>query len=114
VIAVYSLAAGAFERERASARLKRNGPDPLPVFVLGRLAVDREYQGRGIGKALIADALKKSLAASEVIGVRAVLVHALTPDVKPLYLRFGFIESPVDEDALLLPMERIRDALTGS
>ena len=90
VIGFYSLAANAVERRRLSSRVSRNMPEPVPVILLGQLAVDTRYQGRGLGVGLLADAVKRSLAAADVIGARAVVVHALDHRAKSFYERFGF------------------------
>lgn len=90
VIGFYSLAANAVERRRLSSRVSRNTPEPVPVILLGQLAVDTRYQGRGLGAGLLADAVKRSRAAADVIGARAVVVHALDHRAKSFYERFGF------------------------
>lgn len=86
-------------------------PDPIPVVVLGRLAIGLKHQGRGIGTALLRDALLRSLAAAESIGIRAVLVHSLSEGARRFYLRHGFIESPIDPLMFTLPIETIQSAL---
>lgn len=80
VIAYVCLSAGAVVLPEVPGGLRRNRPDPLPVVVLGRLAVDRRHQGRGLGRALVADALSRSLQARQLIGARALLVHAMPID----------------------------------
>lgn len=111
VIGYYSLAAGAVKRNRAPSNIARDMPDPIPVFVIGRLAVDRTYQGKGLGRALVKDALKRCLNASNEIGARAVLVHAIDDDVVPFYLQYGFKPFPTDARTLYLPMRKITAAL---
>lgn len=71
-------------------------PDPVPVMVIGRLAVDRAYQGRGIGKGLLRDAILRTLQAAEIAGIRAILVHAKTETAKHFYEKCGFVASPVE------------------
>ena len=90
VIGFYSLAASAVERRRLSSRIGRNMPEPVPVVLLGQLAVDTRYQGMGLGAGLLADAVRRSLAAADVIGARAVVVQALDERVTSFYKRFGF------------------------
>src|SRR5882724_9857851 len=69
---------------------------PVAVMVLGRLAVDRVYQGRGVGTGLLRDAVLRTLQAAEIAGVRAILVHAISEGAKRFYEKYGFIASPVD------------------
>jgi len=111
VIGYYALSAGSVMHTAVPGRVRRNMPDPIPIVVLGRLAIDRNHQGSGIGSGLLRDALLRSLAASETIGIRAVFVHSLTEDARRFYLRHGFIESPMDRLTLMLPIETIRSAL---
>jgi GNAT superfamily N-acetyltransferase len=91
--------------------MRRNMPDPIPVIVLGRFAVDRDHQGKGIGAGMLRDALLRSLNVAGSIGVRAVLLHSLTEEARRFYMGHGFIESPLDPMTLMLPVETIRDAL---
>ncbi|WP_245595937.1 GNAT family N-acetyltransferase [Gloeobacter kilaueensis] len=79
-------------------------PDPIPVAVLGRLAVDRSLEGQGYGKGLVKDAVLRVMQISEVIGVRAILVHAISESVQNFYLKRGFLELPVEPVTLMLPM----------
>jgi GNAT superfamily N-acetyltransferase len=87
-------ATGTVMQSAATGRVRRNMPDPVPVMVLARLAVDRAYQGRGLGSALLRDALLRTFAASDAAGIRAVLPQAISEDAKRFYLRHGFAESP--------------------
>jgi GNAT superfamily N-acetyltransferase len=107
VVGYYCFAAGAVRLLDAPKALRRNMPDPVPVILLGRLAVDQRWQGRGIGKGLLKDALLRALAASLHIGARAVLVHAIDDDAKAFYEGFGFIAFPDGTRTLFLPMETI-------
>lgn len=90
VVGFYSLAASAVERRRLSSRMSRNMPEPVPVILLGQLAVDAAYNGRGLGSDLLVDAARRSLAAVDVIGARAIVVHALDERAKSFYVRFSF------------------------
>lgn len=100
VVGFYALAAGAVNSEQAPGRIRRNMPNPIPVMVLGRLAVDRAWQQQGLGPALLGDALRRTLRVAGEVGVRALLVQALSETAKAFYLKFGFVESP--QDPLLL------------
>jgi GNAT superfamily N-acetyltransferase len=86
-------------------------PDPIPVFVLGRLAIDKTTQGKGWGGWLLKDALKRCLAASREIGARAVLVHAIDDQAVAFYLQYGFKASPMETHTLFLPIGDIIAAL---
>lgn len=90
----YALAAGAVTSHEATGRLRRNMPDPIPVIVLGRLAVDRREQGRGLGSLLLRDAVARTWRLAQDAGVAGMLVHALSPDAKKFYQHWGFVESP--------------------
>lgn len=106
VLAYYSLAANAVRREVASSKVSRNMPDPIPVTLLGRLAVDRRYQERGFGKGMLKDAVLRTLQAADKIGIRAIMVHALNEDAKRYYQRRGFHESPIDPMMLFITLVR--------
>jgi GNAT superfamily N-acetyltransferase len=112
VVGYYCFAAGAVRLAEAPKPLRRNMPDPVPVILLGRLAVDQRWQGRGIGKGLLKDALLRALAASLHIGARAVLVHAIDDDARAFYEGFDFVAYPAGTRTLFLPMETIGSAAT--
>ncbi len=90
VAGFYSLAASSVQRRRVSSRVGRGMPDPIPVILLGQLAVDENYRGRRLGSDLLIDALRRALAAAGVIGARAVIVQAVDEGAKAFYARFGF------------------------
>jgi GNAT superfamily N-acetyltransferase len=90
----YALAAGAVSHQLATSRVRRNMPDPVPVMVLARLAVDRRAQGLHLGAALLRDAVLRAVAVSRDAGVRAVLVHALHEKARQFYEHHGFQPSP--------------------
>ena len=96
VVGYYTLAVGAVVRAVAPGRVRRNMPDPLPVMVLGRLAVDKGFQRRGIGRGLLRDAVLRTVQAAEIAGIRAILVHAISAAAKRFYEGCGFIASPID------------------
>lgn len=101
VFAYYALASGAVEIQDATGRVRRNMPDPVPVIVLGRLAIDRSCQRRGLGRALMRDASRRVLQAADIIGVRAIVVHAISPEAKAFYLALGFEASPLQSMTLM-------------
>lgn len=104
VSAYYALASGAVASAGATGRFRRNMPDPIPVVVLGRLAVDRTLHDRGIGRALIRDANLRVLHATDAIGVRGLLVQALSDDAAAFYRRVGFEASPLDPSLLMITL----------
>ena len=110
VVAYYAVASSAVAVEAATGRLRRNMPDPIPVVVLARLAVDRVYQGRGLGRALLQDAGRRVLAAAESIGIRGLLVHALDESAKAFYERLGFDPSPLDPMTLMITLADLRSS----
>lgn len=110
VVAYYCLANGAVAQAAATGRVRRNMPDPIPVMVIGRLAVDRHWQGKGIGRALLRDAILRTLQAAEIAGIRAILVHAISEDAKQFYEQCGFTASPVDPMTLMV---KVNDATSS-
>ena len=96
VLGYYTLAVGAVTHAEAPGRIRRNMPDPAPVMVLGRLAVDKSAQGRHIGGGLLRDAVLRTVQAAEIAGLRAILVHAISGEAKRFYESYGFVASPCD------------------
>jgi GNAT superfamily N-acetyltransferase len=110
VVGYYALASGAVHVAAAPGRFRRNMPDPIPVVVLARLAVDRR-QGRNLGRALVRDAARRVVNAAEAIGIRGILVHAISEDAKALYLALGFEPSPIESMTLMATLTDIRKSL---
>lgn len=104
VVGYYALAAGAVAQEAAPGRIRRNMPDPIPVIVLGRLAVHVDWVGRGIGRGLLKDAVQRTLQTCEQVGARALLCHAIDEAAKTFYLKHGFIVSPIHDMTVMLPL----------
>lgn len=104
VVGYYCLSTGSIVRAQAPGKIRRNMPDPIPVMVLGRLAVDLNHQGKGIGLALIKDAVLRTLQASEIAGIKAILVHALDEKVKQFYEQCGFVPSQIEPLTLMLSL----------
>jgi GNAT superfamily N-acetyltransferase len=102
VVGYYALAASSVTHADCSGRIRRNMPEPVPVILLSRLAVDRKEQGNGLGADLLRDAITHTIQAAEHIGVRAMLVHALHADARQFYLHHGFDPSPSDQLHLML------------
>lgn len=111
VIAYYALASGAVKQSESPGRFRRNMPDPIPVAVLGRLAIDQSYQGRGIGRALVRDAGLRLINAAEILGIRGVLVHAISDNARAFYEAVGFLPSPSDPMILMVGLRDINNAL---
>ena len=112
VVGYYALATGGVAQAAATGRVRRNMPDPVPVMVLGRLALDRAYQGRGLGAGLLRDAILRTLQAAELGGIRAILVHAISEEAKRFYERHGFVASLVDPMTLMIAVADAKKALS--
>jgi GNAT superfamily N-acetyltransferase len=113
VVGYYALATGAVTHAQATGRVRRNMPDPIPVMVLARLAVDRSHQGMGLGSALLRDAVLRTLNAAEHAGIRAILLHAISDDAKRFYLHHGFAESPIEPMVMMVTLADVEKALGG-
>ena len=113
VVGYYSLAVGAATHEQAPGRIRRNMPEPIPVMILGRLAVDKHFQGKGIGTGLLKDAVLRTMQAAEIAGIRALLVHAISDAAKRFYETYGFIASPVDPMTVMITLTEAEKLLSG-
>jgi GNAT superfamily N-acetyltransferase len=102
VYGYFALAAGAVAHQEATSAVRRNMPEPIPVMVLARLAVDLRAQGTKLGAALLQDALIRAQAVSQNVGVRALVVHALNERAKLFYEHYGFKASPLHSMTLML------------
>ena len=111
VFGYYALASGGVETAAAPGNFRRNMPEPIPVVLLGRLAVDQRHQGHGLGRALFRDSAKRVLHAANSIGIRGILVHAISADAKAFYLALGFDPSPLDPLTLMITLADLRVAL---
>lgn len=111
VVAYYALASSAVAIEAATGNLRRNMPDPIPVVILGRLAIDRSLQGSGMGRALVRDACLRVVAAADAIGIRGMIVHALSEPAQAFYERVGFDPSPLDPMTLMATLSDLRAGL---
>jgi predicted N-acetyltransferase YhbS len=113
VVAYYALAVGAVAHAGAPGRVRRNMPDPVPVMILGRLAVDQEFHGQGMGQGLLRDAVLRTIQAADIAGIRAILVHAISSDAQRFYERHGFVRSPTDPMMLMIPLADVERELSG-
>ncbi|MBA3535980.1 MAG: GNAT family N-acetyltransferase [Tatlockia sp.] len=103
----YCLSMGSVNKEVAPGKIRRNMPDHIPVMVLGRLAVDNSCHKMGIGKGLLKDAVLRTIKVSVDVAVKALLVHSISESATHFYKRFGFIESPLSNKTLLLPLKAL-------
>lgn len=106
IVGFYALAAGSLERSNARSPIRRNMPDPVPAILLGRLAIDRTWQGRGLGTDLLQDATLRALRAAHEIGARVLLCHAKDPTAQAFYLHHGFSESTFDPLTVMLDLRK--------
>jgi len=104
VVAYYALASGAVTTTNATSQFRRNMPDPIPVVVLGRFAVDRTLHGKGFGRSLVRDAGLRVIQAADAIGIRGMTVHALSDEAKAFYEKVGFDPSPLDSHLLMITL----------
>ena len=111
VVGFYALATGAVAHKDVSAKTKRNMPDPIPVIVLARLAVDSAYQKQRLGSALLKDALLRTIAAAQIAGVRAVLLQAMSDDAKRFYAHAGFHKCSVDPMMMMITLAEVEKNL---
>lgn len=94
VIGFYALAAGVVMHDQVPGNIRRNMPEPIPVVVLGRLAVHIDWVGHSVGAGLLKDAVLRSMRLSAEMGIRAMVCHAMTESAKTFYLKHGFVEFP--------------------
>jgi GNAT superfamily N-acetyltransferase len=112
VIGYFSISTAVEQRNvLPSAKLRRGMPEQVPLLLIGRLAVDAEWRGRGVGSALLVDALRRCLAASEIAGARGVVAHAIDEVAANFYERHGFVRSPLGERVILMPIETVRSLI---
>ena len=113
VVGYYALAVGAVAHADAPGRVRRNMPDPVPVMIIGRLAIDQTMQGQSIGPALLRDAVLRTMQAAEIAGIRAILVHAISDRAKRFYEKWGCVSSPVDPMTLMITVAEAQKALAS-
>lgn len=106
VVGFYCLSSGALAVIEAPGNLRRNMPDPIPMAVLGRLAVDRRRQGEGLGVALLQDAVLRTAQAADILGIRGLMVHAISDEAKAFYERYGFRAAPANPMLLVLSLKK--------
>jgi GNAT superfamily N-acetyltransferase len=111
VVGYYALASGGINSEAAVGKFRRNMPNPIPVIILARLAIDSSCQGRGLGRALFRDAGLRTDRAADTLGIRGIIVHAISAEAKNFYLALGFNESPIDSMTLMITLNDLRACL---
>jgi len=111
IVGYYALAAGAINVAAAPGRFRRNMPNPIPVALLGRLAVDRSQQGKGLGRALFRDAAKRIINAADTLGIRGLIVHAISEHARAFYSALGCDPSPLEPMTLLVTLADLRSSL---
>lgn len=111
VIGYYTLATGGVTRSEMPRKIRHGLPNPVPVMMLGRLAVDERHQKKGIGPAMLTEAMQRTLEISQSAGVRALMVHAIDDEAVTFYLRYGFVLFPRDSRTMFLPIETLAAAL---
>jgi predicted N-acetyltransferase YhbS len=113
VVGYYALAAGSVARSETPGRIKRNMPDPIPMMVLGRLAVDRSVQGQGVGAGLLKDAVLRVMQAADIVGIRGILVDAIDDTARAFYEKFGFRRSVAFPLKLMITVEEAKRIVAG-
>jgi len=108
IIGYFALSMGQILAQDVTGAMRRNMPNPIPALVLGRLAIDRAWQGRGLGRALLADVVRRALRASIEVSARLVLVHAISPAAEAFYLRHGFTRLPLEAPTLALDLVKLQ------
>ncbi len=113
VVGYYALAVGSVIAAEAPGKVKRNMPDPIPVMVLARLAIDQAQQGKRLGPALLRDAILRTLQAADIGGIRALLVHAIDEEAARFYEHHGFMRSPIEPLTLMITLSDARRAVSA-
>ncbi len=111
VVGYYSLASGAIAHSTVPGKFRRNMSNPIPVVVLTRLAVDRSQQGRGLGRAMFRDAARRVAQAADTIGIRGIVVHAISDEARRFYISLGFDPCPAEVMTLVVTLRDLRAAL---
>lgn len=111
VIGYYTIASGGIAAADVHGRFRRNMPDPIPVAILGRLAVDARHHGRGIGRALFRDAALRLVHAADILGIRGMIVHAISDEAKTFYQTLGLRPAPHEPMTLMATLRELRAAL---
>ena len=111
VVAFYALASGAIAQAGVTGKFRRNMPEPIPIVILARLAVDRAYHGRGLGRGMFRDAALRVVQAADTIGIRGIIVHAISEEARRFYVALGFDPSPGDAMTLMVTLRDLSSAI---
>jgi GNAT superfamily N-acetyltransferase len=111
VVGYYVLASGAVAAVTTQGRFRRNMPEPIPIVLLARLAVDQAWQGHGIGRALFRDAALRVTNAADAIGIRGILVHTVSAEAEEFYVKLGFEPSPTEPMTLMVTLADLRKSI---
>lgn len=110
VVAYYAISTAMEQRiALPNAKLRRGMPEQVPLLLIGRLAIDGQFRGRGLGTDLVRDALGRCLGAAEIVGARGVIAHAIDDAAMTFYEHHGFLRCPLGERVMLMPMETVRE-----
>lgn len=113
VAAYYALAYGSLILAEVPRKIRHGLPNPVPVMVLGRLAVDQKHSGQGLGPALLREAMQRTAQAADIAGLRALIVHAIDDEAVSFYAKYGFQIFPAGTKTMILPIEALRQAIGG-
>lgn len=113
VVGYYAISAASVVRKNAISKLRRNAPDPIPMGLIGRLVVHKEMQGRGLGPALLRDAILRIAQASAHMGIKGILTHAIDEEAAKFYAHHGFSPSPINDHHLMVSLCEIAAELSG-
>jgi GNAT superfamily N-acetyltransferase len=111
VVAYYALASGALALRDATGKLRRNMPDPIPMAILGRLAINQKFQGKGLGRALFRDAAIRIIRAADQIGIRGLMVHAISDEAAAFYQALGLQAAPEEPRLFMMTLEELSGAM---
>lgn len=112
VVAYYAISTAMEQRiAMPKARLRRGMPEQVPLLLIGRLAIDERYRGQGLGTDLLRDALRRCLAAADIVGARGVIAHAIDEEAAGFYRHHGFSVCPLGVQVMLMPIETVRTLL---
>ena len=113
VVAFYALSMGQILAQDVTGAMRRNMPLAIPAVILGRLAIDQAFQGQGLGGALLADVVDRTLRASRQVSARLIIAHAISAAAEAFYLHHGFTRLPLDTPTLALDLVKLEKLQRG-
>lgn len=108
IIGYFALSMGQILAQDVKGSMRRNMPKQIPAVTLGRLAIDRAWQGKGLGRALLADVVRRSVLAGKEVSARLIIVHAISPAAEAFYLHHGFARLPIETPTLALDLIKLQ------